>query len=72
MPVLDCGELFKHHELHMVQALRADIAEMDDLPLNYWVFKFVLILWTLMIKVLRKFYVEYSGNLKFIVCRYFI
>ena len=41
VPVLDCGELFKDYELHKVQALNADIAEMDALPLSYWVSKFV-------------------------------
>ena len=45
MPVLDCGELFKDHEQHKVQALSADIAEMDALTLSYWVSKFVLMLW---------------------------
>ena len=50
MPVLNCGELFKDYEQHKVEALSADIAEMDALLLNNWVSKFILILWTLMIK----------------------
>ena len=37
MPVLDCGGLFYAYELHKVQALSADIAEMDALSLNCWV-----------------------------------
>ena len=40
----------KDYELDKVQALSADIAEMDDLSLNSWASKFVFILWTLMIK----------------------
>ena len=50
MPVLDCGVVFKEYQLDKVQALNAHIAEMDALSLNYWVSKFVLTLWTLMIK----------------------
>ena len=34
MLVLDCGGLFKDYELHKVQALHTDIAEMDALSLN--------------------------------------
>ena len=45
VPVLDCDGLFKDYELHKVQALSADIAEMDTL--NHWMSKFVLILWNL-------------------------
>ena len=46
--VLDCDGLFKD-----CQAFRADIAQiagMDALSLNYWVSKFVLILWTLILR----------------------
>ena len=43
--VLDCHGLFKD-----CQAFRADIAEMDALSLNYWLSKFVLILWTLILR----------------------
>ena len=51
MLVLDCSGLFKDGELHKVQALSADIAEIDALLLNYWVSKFIiLILWMQMIK----------------------
>ena len=50
MPVLDSGVVFKEYELHKVQALSAHIAEMDALSLNYWVSKFVLTFWTVMIK----------------------
>ena len=46
VPVLDCDGLFKDYELHKVQALSADIAEMDTL--NHWMSKFVLILWNLL------------------------
>ena len=48
--VLDYSELFKDYELHKVETLSADIAEVDALLLNYCVSKFVLILCTLMIK----------------------
>ena len=47
VPLSDCSGLFKDYEIHKVQALSA---EMDAPSLNYWVPKFVLILWTLMIK----------------------
>ena len=40
--VLDCGGVFKDYELHKVCALRADIAAMDVLSLNYWLSKFVM------------------------------
>ena len=40
--VLDCGGVFKDHELHKVCALSADIAAMDVLSLNYWLSKFVM------------------------------
>ena len=33
--VLDCGGLFKDHDLHEVTTLSADIAGMDVLLLNY-------------------------------------
>ena len=42
VPVLDCGGVFKDYDLHKVTALRADIAEMDALSLNYWLSKFVM------------------------------
>ena len=54
MPVLDWGGPFKDYELHKVNTLSADIAEMDALLLNHWVSKFVLILWTLMMKSTAK------------------
>ena len=47
---VDCGGLFKDYELNKVQASSADIAERNALSLNYWVSKFVLILWMPMIK----------------------
>ena len=53
MPVLEVFRsqwTFQDYELDKVQALGADIAEMDDLSLNSWASKFVFILWTLMIK----------------------
>ena len=64
VPVLDCGGLLKDYELHKVQALSVDIAEMDALWLNYWVSKFVLILWTLMTKGTPKVPIH-KGSLKF-------
>ena len=42
VPVLDCGGLFKDYDFHEVTALRADIAGMDALSLNYWLSKFVM------------------------------
>ena len=36
VPLLDCGGLFKDHDLHKVTALSADITGMDALSLNYW------------------------------------
>ena len=35
----------KDYELLKVQALSADIPELDTLSLNYWVSKFVLMIW---------------------------
>ena len=42
VPLLDCGGLFKDHDLHKVTALSADITGMDALSLNYWLSKFVM------------------------------
>ena len=50
MPGLDRGGLFKNYEVRKVQTSSADIAKMDALSLNYWVPKFVLIVWMLIIK----------------------
>ena len=55
MLILGCGGLVKDCKLHKFQALSADITHMDALSLNYWVSKFVLIVWTLMIKGTAKF-----------------
>ena len=41
VPVLDCGGIFKDYELHKVQALSVDIAEIGALSLNYWMSIFV-------------------------------
>ena len=41
---------FSRTTKYKVQALCVDFAEMDALLLNYWVSKFVFILWTLMIR----------------------
>jgi len=42
VPVLDCGGLFKDYDLQKVTTLRADVAGMDALSLNYWLSKFVV------------------------------
>ena len=42
VPLVDCGGLFKDHDLHKVTALSADITGMDALSLNYWLSKFVM------------------------------
>ena len=42
VPVLDCGGVFKDYEQHKVCTLRADIAAMDVLSLNYLLSKFVM------------------------------
>ena len=42
VPLVDCGGLFKDHDLHKVTALSADITGMDALSLNYCLSKFVM------------------------------
>ena len=41
-PSLDSGGLFKCYDLHMAAKLSTSIEEMDAVPFNYWLGKFVM------------------------------
>ena len=41
-PALDPGGLFKCYDLHKVAKLSTSIEEMDAVPFNYWLTKFVM------------------------------
>ena len=42
VPILDPGGLFKDYELHKVNPVSCEIGDMDAIPLNYWLTKFVM------------------------------